>query len=99
MSHAKSAAIENRLGEPRVRGAEIWAILEVARANGPVSSSIQGLYAAQGRGESGGRTVPTMNLRRWTYQTCRAAFRASQELQADLLIFEQEPLEIVFADQ
>jgi len=40
-----------------------------------------------------------MNLRGWTYQTCRAAFRAARTLQADLLIFEQAPLEMVYADQ
>ena len=30
------------------------------------------------RGEWGGRTVPAMNLRGWTYQTCRAAVRAAR---------------------
>jgi hypothetical protein len=29
-----------------------------------------------------------MNLRGWTYQTCRAAFRAARELEAHLIIFE-----------
>jgi hypothetical protein len=40
-----------------------------------------------------------LNLRGWTYQTCRAAFRAARKLAADLLIFEQAPAEIVYADQ
>jgi hypothetical protein len=40
-----------------------------------------------------------MNLRGWTYQTCRAAFRAARRLGADLLIFEQAPVEIIYADQ
>ncbi len=87
------------LAEPRVRGAASWAIREVARANGLLPASIHGLYAARGRGEWGGRTVPALNLRGWTYQTCRAAFRAARKLEADLLIFEQAPLEMVYADQ
>ena len=87
------------LGEPSLRQAAIWAIREVARVNGLAPASIQALYAARGRGEWGGRTVPAMNLRGWTYQTCRAAFRAARTLQADLLIFEQAPLEMVYADQ
>jgi hypothetical protein len=40
-----------------------------------------------------------LNLRGWTYQTCRAAFRAARKLQADLLIFEQAPAEMIYADQ
>lgn len=87
------------LAEPRVRGAAIWAIREAARANGVVPASIHGLYAARGRGEWDGRTVPAMNLRGWTYPTCRAAFRAARKLQADLLIFEQAPMEMIYADQ
>ncbi len=68
------------LAEPRVRGAAIWAIREAARTNGLTPASIQDLYAARGRGEWGGRTVPALNLRGWTYQTCRAAFRAARKL-------------------
>jgi len=59
------------LGEPQVREAAIWAIREAARANGLIPASIQALYAARGQGEWGGRTVPAMNLRGWTYQPCR----------------------------
>jgi hypothetical protein len=40
-----------------------------------------------------------MNLRGWTYQTCRAAFRAARRLEADLLVFEQAPVEAVYAAQ
>ncbi len=87
------------LAEPPIRGAASWAIREAARANGLLPASIHGLYEARGRGEWGGRTVPALNLRGWTYQTCRAAFRAARKLTADLLIFEQAPLEMVYADQ
>ncbi|MEZ5866264.1 MAG: hypothetical protein R3D25_20110 [Geminicoccaceae bacterium] len=33
--------------------------------------------------------MPAMNLRGWTYQTCRAVFQAARELDAQLFIFEQ----------
>lgn len=87
------------LGEPQVREAASWAIREAARANGLIPSSIQGLYAERGRGEWGGRTVPAMNLRGWTYQTCRAAFRAARKMEASLLIFEQALVEAIYAKQ
>ncbi len=87
------------LAEPPVRAAAIWAVREAARANGLLPASIQELHAARGRGEWGGRTVPAMNLRGWTYQSCRAAFRAARKRGADLLIFEQAPVEMVYADQ
>ncbi len=87
------------LGEPRLRQGAIWAIREAARANGLVPASIHELYAARGRGAWGRRTVPAMNLRGWTYHTCRAVFRTARKLGAGLLIFEQAPTEMVFADQ
>ncbi|OGC01720.1 MAG: hypothetical protein A3G35_12010 [candidate division NC10 bacterium RIFCSPLOWO2_12_FULL_66_18] len=87
------------LADPEPRQAAIWAIREAARANGLLPASIHELYAARGRGEWGGRTVPALNLRGWTYQTSRAAFRAARKLQADLLIFEQALAEMVYADQ
>ena len=87
------------LGEPQVRDVAIWAIRESARANGLIPASIQELYAARGKGEWGGRTVPAMNLRGWTYQTCRAAFRAARKMEASLLIFEQALVESHYAKQ
>ncbi len=87
------------LAQPEVRQVAVWAIREAAHTSGLVPASIQGLYAARGQGKWGGRTVPALNLRGWTYQTCRSAFRAARALRADLLIFEQAPPEIVYADQ
>ena len=40
-----------------------------------------------------------MNLRGWTYHTCRAAFRAANEMDAALFVFEQAVSESVFAEQ
>ncbi len=40
-----------------------------------------------------------MNLRGWTYQTCRAAFRAARKMGSSLLIFEQALAEAIYAAQ
>jgi len=87
------------LAEPDIRQAAVWAIREAACASGVVPASIQELYTARGRGGWGGRTVPALNLRGWTYQTCRAAFRAAKKMRASLLIFEQALAEAIYAAQ
>ncbi|HEX7548770.1 MAG TPA: aldolase [Candidatus Methylomirabilis sp.] len=87
------------LAEPDVRQAAIWAIREAAHAAGLIPASIQGLYVARGQGKWPGRTVPAMNLRGWTYQTSRAAFRAARKMGAGLLIFEQALMESIYAAQ
>lgn len=87
------------LSEPDVRQAAIWAIREAAHATGVIPASVQGLYVARGKGEWADRTVPAMNLRGWTYQTCRAVFRAAKTIGADLLIFEQAVGEAIYAKQ
>lgn len=87
------------LAEPAVREAAIWAIREAARAAGLIPASVHELYLARGRNEWSGKTVPAMNLRGWTYQTCRAAFRAARRIDAGLLIFEQALAEALYAKQ
>ena len=87
------------LAEPDVRQAAVWAIREAAHASGIFPASIQGLYVARGQEKWGGRTVPALNLRGWTYQTCRSAFRAAKKMRASLLIFEQALAEAVYAAQ
>jgi hypothetical protein len=64
-----------------------------------IPATIQGLYVARGQGKWPGRTVPAMNLRGWTYQTSRAAFRAARKMGAGLLIFEQALMESIYAMQ
>ena len=68
---AETAAI----AEPETRAVAIWAIREAALAAGIVPASVQELYLACAAGKWAGKTVPAMNLRGWTYQTCRAVFR------------------------
>jgi fructose/tagatose bisphosphate aldolase len=87
------------LAEPDARQAAIWAIREAAHAAGVVPASVQGLYMARGAGKWSDRTVPALNLRGWSYQTCRAAFRAAGKIKAQLLIFEQAVGEAIYAVQ
>ncbi len=92
---ARAAALADR----DVRHAAIWAIRQAAYAGGVRPASLQGLYQARGREEWGGRTVPAMNLRGWTYHTCRAAFRAARKMHGSLLAFEQAVAEAIYAAQ
>ncbi len=87
------------LGEPEARARAIWAIHEAALAAGIVPASVQDLYLGRAAGKWSDRTVPAMNLRGWTYQTCRAVFRAARTMDAGLFIFEQAISEQVFAAQ
>jgi len=87
------------LAESDVRQAAIWAIREAAHAAGVVPASIHSLYVARGKDQWTNRTVPAMNLRGWTYQTSRAAFRAARKMDAGLLIFEQALAEAIYAKQ
>lgn len=88
-----------QLAEPHARSLAIWAIQQAALAAGIVPSSVQELYLACAAGKWSGRTVPAMNLRGWTYQTCRAVFRAAKELDSKLFIFEQAVGEALYAQQ
>jgi hypothetical protein len=87
------------LAESDVRQAAIWAIREAAHAAGVVPASIHSVYTARGKDQWTNRTVPAMNLRGWTYQTSRAAFRAARKMDAGLLIFEQALAEAIYAKQ
>jgi hypothetical protein len=87
------------LAEPDTRSVAIWAIREAALAAGIVPASVQELYLARAAGKWSGRTVPAMNLRGWTYHSCRATFRAAKEMDAALFLFEQAVSESIFAEQ
>ncbi|KQU54603.1 hypothetical protein ASG72_02940 [Bosea sp. Leaf344] len=87
------------LAEPAARAMAIWAIRAAALSAGIVPASVQELYLARAAGAWEGRTVPAMNLRGWTYHTCRAVFRAAQKMDAKLFIFEQAVGESIYAAQ
>jgi fructose/tagatose bisphosphate aldolase len=65
-----------------------YAIHAAAPELGAVSSSIAGLYAARGRGEVSGFTVPAVNTRGMAYDMSRALFRAMQSTGAAATVFE-----------
>ena len=85
--------------EEPVRDAARWVVREAAAAQGAWSASIQDLYAARGRGECRGFTVPAINIRGLTYDTARAVFRAARGLEAGAVIFEIARSEIGYTFQ
>ena len=74
-------------------------INSIARALGIRSASIHDLYAAMGRGECGGFTVPAINIRGITYDTARAVFRSAAKVGAGAFIFEIAKSEIEYTGQ
>jgi fructose/tagatose bisphosphate aldolase len=87
------------LGEIDARQVAIWAIREAALAAGVIPASVQDLYLARAQEVWSGKTVPAMNLRGWSYQTCRSVFRAAKDMDASLFIFEQAVGEAIYAAQ
>ena len=65
-----------------------WIIWEASQALGAKSASIQELYAARGRGEVAGFTVPAINLRAQTFDMARTAFEAAASADVGAVIFE-----------
>jgi len=81
------------------RDAARWLIWEAGHSLGVHSASIQGLYAARGRGKVSGFTVPAVNIRGLTYETARAMFRAGRRLDAGAYIFELAKSELGYTFQ
>ena len=65
-----------------------WIVWEASQALGAHSASIQELYAARGRGEVSGFTVPAINLRAQTFDMARTAFEAAASADVGAVIFE-----------
>jgi len=74
----------------------IW---ETAQAVGVRPASIHELYAARGRGEVKGFTVPAMNVRGMSYDTARAIFRTAVRMHAGAFILEIARSEIAYTAQ
>lgn len=79
--------------------AACWLIRRSAAALGIISSSIQSLYEAMGRGEVKGFTVPAINLRAMTYYSAQAVFRAAIKGQVGPVLFEIARSEIDYTLQ
>ncbi len=86
-------------GDETERSLARYAIHAAAPQLGVVSSSIAGLYAARGRGEVGGFTVPAVNVRGMSYDMSRSLFRAMQTTNAAAVVFEQARSELVYTQQ
>src|SRR6476620_12222875 len=76
-----------------------WLIWEIGQSVGVIPSSIHDLYLARGRGETGGFTVPAMNIRGMSYDTARSIFRTAKKLKCGAFILEIARSEIAYTDQ
>ena len=76
-----------------------WLIWEIGQAVGVQPASIHDLYAARGRGETRGFTVPAMNVRGMVYDTARSIFRTAITMKAGAFILEIARSEIAYTDQ
>ena len=86
-------------GDQDTRDNAKWLIWEIGQAVGVVPSSIHDLYMARGRGETGGYTVPAINVRGMVYDTARSIFRTSKRMNAGAFICEIARSEIAYTDQ
>ena len=75
------------------------AIRKAAAALGILPASIHELYMAVGRGESGGFTVPAINVRMLAYDTARAIFRAAKKHEVGAFILEIARSEMGYTEQ
>src|SRR5665647_2038993 len=73
-----------------------WLIWEIGQAVGVIPSSIHDLYLARGRGETGGYTVPAINVRGMAYDTARSIFRTAIKLNAGVFLLEIARSEIAY---
>jgi len=84
---------------PKVKGLSRFILKSAALELGIITSSIQGLYEARGRGEVMGFTVPALNIRGLPYELCRAIFRTAIKTNAGAFIFELAKSEMGYTFQ
>lgn len=65
-----------------------WIVWEASQALGTRSASIQGLYAARGRGEVSGFTVPAINIRAQTFDMARIVYETALAKDVGAVILE-----------
>lgn len=65
-----------------------WLIWELGQLMGACPASIHEFYLARAANAWTNRTVPAMNMRFYTYEAGRAAYRAAQRTQTGAFIFE-----------
>jgi fructose-bisphosphate aldolase, class II len=86
-------------GDDEVQAHARWMIWEIGQAVGVKPASIQELYAARGRGEVHGFTVPAINVRGMVYDTARSIFRTAIRMKAGAFLLEIARSEIAYTDQ
>jgi len=86
-------------GDQDLRDNARWLIWEIGQTVGVIPSSIHDLYMARGRGETGGYTVPAMNIRGMSYDTARSIFRTAMKMNAGAFILEIARSEIAYTEQ
>ena len=86
-------------GSGQTRDHARWLIWEIAQAVGVRPASIHELYIARGRGETGGFTVPAINVRGMAYDTARSIFRTALRQNAGAFILEIARSEIAYTEQ
>ncbi len=74
-------------------------IFDIAHEKGIYPASIHEFYAARGRGEFGGFTVPAINLRCLTYDLARRVFRVAKKNNSGAFILEIARSEIGYTNQ
>ncbi|MEX2237547.1 MAG: class II fructose-bisphosphate aldolase [Dehalococcoidia bacterium] len=87
-AHVDRLAWASTFGSDQVKQAARWLIRELAAAKGILPASIQEAYAARGRGEWKGVTVPAINARGLAYHEARAAYRAAKKMDGGLVVVE-----------
>src|SRR6478752_7332064 len=85
--------------DAELKGTARWIIRSLGAAAGVRPASIHDLYLAVGRGDTGGFTVPAINVRAMSYDTARAVIRAAKKLNAGAFIFEIARSEIGYTEQ
>ena len=86
-------------GNAEVRDACRRRIREAAQSLEILPASILPLYAARGKGEVSGFTVPAVNIRMLSYDSARAVCRAARGLDAGAVIFEIARSEMGYTEQ
>ena len=98
--HIRALAERSAFGTDTEQAAARWLVWEAAQALGIFPASIQGLYAARGRGETPTNfTVPAMNIRAMAFDSARAVFRAAKSTNAGAFIFEIARSEMTYTQQ
>jgi fructose/tagatose bisphosphate aldolase len=85
--------------EPELRGTARFNLRTATASAGIRPASIHDLYIAMGRGDTGGFTVPAINVRAMAYDTARAVIRSAKKLNAGAFIFEIARSEIGYTEQ